>query len=77
MEPDSSIGLVLHILKCPEGPENPICMGISRYFVLADFSRAQILSDGLPTISGVRSMGGATPEKFSAQKIEVSSLENS
>ena len=52
-------------------------MGISLYFVLADFSRAQILSDGLPTISGVWSMGCATPEKIWALKIEVSSLENS
>ena len=52
-------------------------MGISRYFVLVEFFLAQILSDGLPTILGVRSVGGATPEKISAQKIEVSLLENS
>ena len=61
----------------PDPLEIWICMGISLYFVLADFSRAQILSDGLPTISGVRSMGCATPEKIWALKIEVSSLENS
>ena len=32
---------------------------------------ARILSDGLPTISGVRSVSDLTPEKISEQKIEV------
>ena len=55
----------------PKGPEVWICMGISRYFVLAEFYLAQILSDGLPTISGVWSVSDQTSEKISEQKIEV------
>jgi len=62
---ESPIVPVSQSRKMPERPEIPICMGISRYFVLEEFFLAQILSDGLPTISGVRSVTDLTPKKIS------------
>ena len=62
---------ILHSRKYTEGPNFFICMGISLCFVLARFFLARILSDGLPTISGVRSVSDQTPEEISEQKIEV------
>ena len=48
-----------------------MCMGISLYFVLAESFSARILSDGLPTASGDRSVSDLTPEKILEQKVEV------
>ncbi len=66
----SSIGLCFTLTKNFQRSKNPKLYGDFQVFRLGGIFLAQILSDGLPTISGVRSMGCATLKKFQREKLK-------